>query len=84
MQDLGNEKALAYIQGAHYLVDDARIAHTKLINLAQSHPLNSQDPVGEIEDNTIMGVSTDEKFSVSSGKGETNVDQEVFPVWLKS
>lgn len=34
----------------------------KLINLAQPLPLNSQDPVGEIEDNAIMEVSTDGKF----------------------
>ena len=41
----------------HYIVDDARIAYTKLNNLAQPHPLNHKDPGGEIEDNAIMGES---------------------------
>lgn len=45
MGDMGDEKTLACAQGAHSLVDDARIVHMKLINLAQPVPLSNQDPV---------------------------------------
>lgn len=34
LQDLEDERTLAYARGAHYLVDDTKIAPTKLINFA--------------------------------------------------